>query len=143
MSADETAADTSDHRGTAQRSTSGTVRRRRPVRRGPISAADDTGDEYVTVRSVTEEPGGRVIVDDGAESDILTPDEVTSSQPVEPSAVVETTGDTDATLALVLDAVRSFLEGHDGLGAEHPVTQDRLERLRRVAVLVDRPSSGP
>lgn len=95
------------------------------------------------MRSVTEEPGGRVIVDDGAESDILTPDEVTTSQPVEPSAVVETTGDTDATLALVLDAVRSFLEGHDGLGAEHPVTQDRLERLRRVAVLVDRPSSGP
>jgi hypothetical protein len=88
---------------------------------------------------VAEEPGGRVIVDDGAEPDTLTPDEVTSSQPVEPAVAAATSGDTDATLALVLDAVRSFLEGHDGLGTEHPVTQDRLERLRRVAVLVDRP----
>lgn len=141
MSADDTSTDTGDHRGTAGRSTSGTVRRRRPVRRGPVDAEDESGDEYVKVRSVAEEPGGRVIVDDSAEPDTLTPDEVTSIKPVEPTAAAATSGDTDATLALVLDAVRSFLEGHDGLGAEHPVTQDRLERLRRVAVLVDRSST--
>ena len=129
-----------DHQGTAERSTSGTVRRRRTVRRGPATVGDDAGDEFVKVRSVTEEPGGRVIVDDGDAvpvTDTITPDEVTSTPPVEATPASMPVSDS-ATLALVLDAVRSFLEGHDGLGGDHPVTQDRLERLRRVAVLVER-----
>lgn len=128
-----------DHQGTNERSTSGTVRRRRTVRRGPVDAGTDSCDEFVKVRSVAEEPGGRVIVDDGdhAVSDAITPDEVTATPPVEASPASMPVSDS-ATLALVLDAVRSFLEGHDGLGGEHPVTQDRLERLRRVAVLVER-----
>jgi hypothetical protein len=129
-----------DHQGTAERSTSGTVRRRRTVRRGPAIGGDDSGDEFVKVRSVAEEPGGRVIVDDGDAvpvTDTITPDEVTSTPPVEATPASMPVSDS-ATLALVLDAVRSFLEGHDGLGGDHPVTQDRLERLRRVAVLVER-----
>ncbi|MDA3015307.1 MAG: hypothetical protein O3A89_07070 [Actinomycetota bacterium] len=129
-----------DHQGTTERSTSGTVRRRRTVRRGPAIGGDDAGDEFVKVRSVAEEPGGRVIVDDGDAvpvTDTITPDEVTSTPPVEATPASMPVSDS-ATLALVLDAVRSFLEGHDGLGGDHPVTQDRLERLRRVAVLVER-----
>ncbi|MDA2944667.1 MAG: hypothetical protein O2925_02780 [Actinomycetota bacterium] len=129
-----------DHQGTTERSTSGTVRRRRTVRRGPAIGGDDPGDEFVKVRSVAEEPGGRVIVDDGDAvpvTDTITPDEVTSTPPVEATPASMPVSDS-ATLALVLDAVRSFLEGHDGLGGDHPVTQDRLERLRRVAVLVER-----
>jgi hypothetical protein len=47
---------TSDHQGTTERSTSGTVRRRRTVRRGPATGGDDAGDEFVKVRSVAEEP---------------------------------------------------------------------------------------
>ncbi|MEY2974125.1 MAG: hypothetical protein RIR49_545 [Actinomycetota bacterium] len=132
-----------DHQGTPERSTSGTVRRRRPVRRGPASADDDSGEEFVRVRSVAEEPGGRVFVDgpDDAEHiapDAITPDEVTSG-PVVDATKASLPASDSATLALVLDAVRSFLEGHDGLGGDHPVTQDRLERLRRVAVLVENP----
>jgi hypothetical protein len=129
-----------DHQGTTERSTSGTVRRRRTVRRGPAIGGDDAGDEFVKVRSVAEEPGGRVIVDEGDAvpvTDTITPDEVTSTPPVEATPASMPVSDS-ATLALVLDAVRSFLEGHDGLGGDHPVTQDRLERLRRVAVLVER-----
>ncbi len=108
-----------DHQGTTERSTSGTVRRRRTVRRGPAIGGDDAGDEFVPV------------------TDTITPDEVTSTPPVEATPASMPVSDS-ATLALVLDAVRSFLEGHDGLGGDHPVTQDRLERLRRVAVLVER-----
>lgn len=132
-------AENRDHQGTSERSTSGTVRRRRAVRRGPAVADDENSDEFVKVRSVTEEPGGRVVVDDGASpiTDAITPDEVTSTPPVETTAGSLPATDS-ATLALVLDAVRSFLEGHDGLGGDHPVTADRLERLRRVAVLVER-----
>ncbi len=129
-----------DHQGTTERSTSGTVRRRRTVRRGPAIGGDDAGDEFVKVRSVAEEPGGRVIVDEGDAvpvTDTITPDEVTSTPPVEATPASMPVSDS-ATLALVLDAVRSFLEGHDGLGGDHPVTQDRLGRLRRVAVLVER-----
>ena len=72
-----------------------------------------------------------------AAPDAITPDEVTSGPVVDANRATLPASDS-ATLALVLDAVRSFLEGHDGLGADHPVTQDRLERLRRVAVLVER-----
>ena len=134
-----------DHQGTPERATSRVVRRRRPVRRGPAGGGDDSGDEFVRVRSVAEEPGGRVFVDDpdGDEGgnvapDAITPDEVTSSPLVDANRAILPASDS-ATLALVLDAVRSFLEGHDGLGGEHPVTQDRLERLRRIAVLVENP----
>ena len=63
---------------------------------------------------------------------------MTSSPLVDANRAILPASDS-ATLALVLDAVRSFLEGHDGLGGEHPVTQDRLERLRRIAVLVENP----
>ena len=134
-----------DHQGTPERATSGVVRRRRPVRRGPAGGGDDSGDEFVRVRSVAEEPGGRVFVDDpdGDEGgnvapDAITPDEVTSSPLVDANRAILPASDS-ATLALVLDAVRSFLAGHDGLAGEHPVTQDRLERLRRIAVLVENP----
>ena len=138
--------DNTDHQGTPERATSGVVRRRRPVRRGPAGGGGDSGDEFVRVRSVAEEPGGRVFVDgpdgpdDGEYSapDAITPDEVTSGPVVDANRATLPASDS-ATLVLVLDAVRSFLEGHDGLGGEHPVTQDRLERLRRVAVLVENP----
>jgi hypothetical protein len=127
-----------------ERFTSGVVRKRRVVRRGP-GGEESTDDEFVRVRSSTEEPGGRVIVEhaegateaDTAEPespDALIPDEITQTPPPTLDASLEGS----AAVAVLTDAVRSFLEGHDGLGADHPVTVDRLERLRRMVILLER-----
>jgi hypothetical protein len=41
--------------------------------------------------------------------------------------------------AMLIDAVRNLLEGYDRLGGDHPVTLDRLDRVRRVVTLLDTP----
>lgn len=126
-----------------ERFTSGVVRKRRIVRRGP-AGEESTEDEFVKVRSSAEEPGGRVIVetidsgDGSADSepdspDALVPDEITQTPPPALDGSLEGS----AAVAVLTDAVRSFLEGHDGLGADHPVTVDRLERLRRLVILLE------
>ena len=61
------------------------------------------------------------------------PDEITQTPPPTLDASLEGS----AAVAVLTDAVRSFLEGHDGLGADHPVTVDRLERLRRLVILLE------
>lgn len=140
---------------TESRSTSGTVRRRRRVVRGTagLIPADDSP-EFVRVRSSAEETrqvaqitsssvdaAGDADVDEfldvESSEDPITPDQVTAA-----SANSGLSGGPKVALdshasAMLIDAVRNFLEGYDRLGGEHPVTLDRLDRVRRMVTLLD------
>lgn len=141
------------------RSTSGTVRRRRRVVRGSpgVVLPEDDGPEFVRVRSSAEETRtvARLAFDSEneeleeieADSIEVVPDALTE-EPIIPDQVTATTGNSrasnatrsalDATsAALLLDAVHSYIDGYDRLGADHPVTLDRLDRLRRATALAD------
>jgi hypothetical protein len=141
---------------TESRSTSGTVRRRRRVVRGSAGLIpDEDGPEYVRVRSSAEETRQVVKVtsqspetasadEDGEEyldvestEDPITPDQVTATSANSGlSSGPKVSLDGHAS-AMLIDAVRNYLEGYDRLGGEHPVTLDRLDRVRRVVTLLD------
>jgi hypothetical protein len=144
---------------TESRTTSGTVRRRRRVLRGSAGLIpDDDGPEFVRVRSSAEEtrqiakivaqatePTDAALIDEASE-DFL--DVESSEDPITPDQVTATSANSGLTSgpklsldghasAMLIDAVRNYLEGYDRLGGEHPVTLDRLDRVRRVVTLLD------
>ena len=123
------------------RSRSGTVRRRTRVVRGPDGPdpAAAEGGERARVRSVAQE---------GVQAGEPAP----ATEPERPAGMLDARGqpiaDTAATAAaaaaaavtgagaaepgrFLADAVRRYLDGLDRLGADHEVTRDRLEQLRR------------
>jgi hypothetical protein len=143
---------------TESRSTAGTVRRRRRVVRGSAGLIpDDDGPEFVRVRSSAEEtrqvaklsttaaePTDATHIDEG--DDFL--DVESTEDPITPDQVTATSANSGLTSgpklsldghasAMLIDAVRNYLEGYDRLGGEHPVTLDRLDRVRRVVTLLD------
>jgi hypothetical protein len=141
---------------TESRSTSGTVRRRRRVVRGTAGLIpEDDGPEFVRVRSSAEETRqvarltsqspDATDTDEAAEEyldvesteDPITPDQVTATSANSGlSSGPKVSLDGHAS-AMLIDAVRNYLEGYDRLGGEHPVTLDRLDRVRRVVTLLD------
>jgi len=122
------------------RSRSGTVRRRTRVVRGPggPESVAPEGDERARVRSVAQEgvaPGdpaaapaperpamldamGQPIADTAATAAAAAAAAVTGAGAAEPGRYLA-------------DAVRRYLDGLDRLGADHEVTRDRLEQVRR------------
>jgi hypothetical protein len=144
---------------TESRSSSGTVRRRRRVVRGTAGLIpEDDGPEFVRVRSSAEETrqvakltsqspdaagssdaadAGEDYIDVESTEDPITPDQVTATSANSGlSSGPKVSLDGHAS-AMLIDAVRNFLEGYDRLGGEHPVTLDRLDRVRRVVTLLD------
>ena len=144
---------------TESRSSSGTVRRRRRVVRGTAGLIpEDDGPEFVRVRSSAEETrqvakltsqspdaagssdaadAGEDYLDVESTEDPITPDQVTATSANSGlSSGPKVSLDGHAS-AMLIDAVRNFLEGYDRLGGEHPVTLDRLDRVRRVVTLLD------
>jgi len=141
---------------TESRSTSGTVRRRRRVVRGSAGLIpDEDGPEYVRVRSSAEETrqgvklsaqapeatgadeDGEDFLDVESSEDPITPDQVTAASANSglssgPKVILD-----GHASAMLIDAVRNYLDGYDRLGGEHPVTLDRLDRVRRVVTLLD------
>ena len=133
------------------------VRRKQRVVRGRdrdgaaiLNVDDGVGEQRVRVRSLADEPGkvgARPPVDpvveaerqagdtgDGADGVML--DANGNEIPAVPEGRV---GITDvhsdaavlATATFLADAVRRYLDGRDELGADHAVTLDRLQTLRR------------
>jgi hypothetical protein len=144
---------------TESRSSSGTVRRRRRVVRGTAGLIpEDDGPEFIRVRSSAEETrqvakltsqspdaagssdaadAGEDYLDVESTEDPITPDQVTATSANSGlSSGPKVSLDGHAS-AMLIDAVRNFLEGYDRLGGEHPVTLDRLDRVRRVVTLLD------
>jgi len=144
---------------TESRSTSGTVRRRRRVVRGSAGLIpQDDGPEFVRVRSSAEETRqvARLAshspettessLAEDLDDDYL--DVESSEDPITPDQITAASGNSGRgsgpkvildghASAMLIDAVRNYLEGYDRLGGEHPVTLDRLDRMRRVVTLLD------
>lgn len=137
------------------RSSSGTVRRRRRVVRGSGGALipQDDGPEFVRVRSSAEETrtvarlgntdpqvdeaGPEEIEAESSEEDPITPDQITASSGNSGHLATAKVVLDPTSAAMLIDAVRSYLDGHDRLGGEHPVTLDRRDRLRRAIALAE------
>ena len=144
---------------TESRSTSGTVRRRRRVVRGTAGLIpEDDGPEFVRVRSSAEETRQVAkltsqIPQTTDSDDAVGPDEdfldvESTEDPITPDQVTATSANSGLSSgpkvsldghasAMLIDAVRNLLEGYDRLGGDHPVTLDRLDRVRRVVTLLD------
>ena len=127
------------------------VRRRQRVSRGRaadgsaiLNVDEDAGEERVRVRSLADEPGtvgARPPVDPVAEAERQA---AATAQAEAGDVMLDAAGNeihaprasrNDAavitTAVFLADAVRGYLDGLDGLGAEHAVTADRLANLRR------------
>lgn len=127
---------------TGWRSRSGTVRRRQRVVRGATPPETEIR-ERARVRSVAEEgvggeppkgPGpAATAAPNGDEAPVML-DAQGNPIDTQPASVTATTT-TPAVAAdpgrFLADAVHSYLDGVDDLGADHPVTADRLAQLRR------------
>jgi len=126
------------------------VRRRQRVSRGRsadgsaiLNVDDGAGEERVRVRSLADEPGrvgARPPVDPVAEAER----QAATAQAGAGEVMLDAGGNeipaaraarNDAAIitsaVFLADALRGYLEGLDGLGAEHAVTADRLASLRR------------
>ncbi|HSK23134.1 MAG TPA: hypothetical protein VK906_08165 [Egicoccus sp.] len=129
---------------TGWRSRSGTVRRRQRVVRGATPGETEVR-ERTRVRSVAEEgvggerPTGPGPAGATPETDEPTKPVMLDAQGNPIDTPIATTTTTTAPAAPVVpdagrflaDAVRSYLDGLDDLGVDHPVTADRLAQLRR------------
>lgn len=153
--AEQIAAQDSEDRPARVRESS--MRRKRRVVRGRdrdgaaiLNLDDGAAEQRVRVRSLADEPGKvgarppvdpvveaeRQAVDRGAIADGVMLDANGNEIPAVPLGRL---GITDvhsdaavlATATFLADAVRSYLDGRDELGADHAVTLDRLQTLRR------------